>query len=137
MMAEGELVATRFNSGVVERSASQIRAKGAGIFFFSRFKNHVIKIGFLYDVFNAVLFAELLNFGEIAAFVIESVIKRNGFDFKRNGIKTPQLGKGAQQHNRILAAGNADGDTVVFVYHIVFLRSGADKRKNVLHKIPL
>ena len=131
MMTERNRAAAVGERRVVKRAAPEIGAERTGIGFFADVKHDLADVGFFQNKFDIQLIAESGDRGEIH--IRKADIQRNCFEVEPVGIEPPQICQRKQQGERILSAGDADGDAVAVSNHMIIICRAADIREQFLH----
>ena len=133
-MAERELCdATRAERGT-QRAAAHLGAQGAGIVLLAHVEHDLFDVRFQAGVRHAKRFAQLCHRREIHA--VEPELDRDGLERKRLRIVPAQLVERHEQHERILAARDADGDGVARRDHVIILHAPAHQTGERVQVIP-
>ena len=119
MVAERELGYAARADRVVERAAPHLCAQRAGVILLAHVENYLLDVGFKAGVGNVQLLAHLAHGREVHA--LKAQLYRDRLKLKMLGIVALQMLERQQKQHAVLAAGNADGDLVAFVYHTVIV----------------
>lgn len=117
-----------------QRAAAHLRAQGAGVILFAHVEHDLFDIRFQAGVRYAERCAQLCHRREIHA--VEPELDCDGLERKRLRIVPAQLIERHEQHERILAARDADGDGVARRDHVIILHAPAHQtgeRVQVIH----
>ena len=138
MVAERELVAAVLLHRCVQRAAAHFRAERARVFLLPCVEHDLADIRRNAGVRDAELSAHLFHAGEIHAG--EAGVDRDALKSERRGVIPAQIRERGEQHERVLAAGNAHGDAVAVGDHAVIVHTpayNAGKRIERIHGMHL
>ena len=135
MVPQGDLVQTPLLQCAVQRSPAHFGTHGAGILLPAHIKNDVVDLTLQQSKGDIQVPAQPGHRRKVhpRPSIGVSHVQGECLHLEGNGIKFPQLGQGHQQHQRVLAAGDAHGDAVVGCDHLIVLHTAADQGKNTVH----
>ena len=136
MMTERDLLAAGFFCHVVQNAAAHPRTKAAGIFFLPVLEDDLSEVGTANAVFDVPFPAQRLDLAVIGLHTVEAGVSRQSDDLVFPGIISSHHRECIEKIHGILAAGNAYGDAVAFIDHIIFFRCGANMTHQILHSLP-
>ncbi len=137
VVAERELCDAALAERGAQCAAAHLGAQRAGVVFFAHVEHDLFDVRFQAGVRHAERRAQLRYRREIHA--VEAELDRDGLERKRLRIVPVQLVERHEQHERILAARDADGDGVARRDHIIILHAPAHQtgeRIQVVHSGP-
>ena len=117
-MAQSDGPAAELDSEIVESAAFHAGAQCAGILFFSDIEDDGADLGLPDRVRDIELFTHFPNRFEVHA--LEAHIQRDRLQLEGNRREMPVTGQGVKQSRAVLSAGQADGNFVAGLYHVVF-----------------
>ena len=125
VMTEGELVAAEVVQRGVERAAAHLGAERAGIVLLPHVEHDLLDVRRDDGVRNVQLAAHLRD-GRIVH-PRKAEVDREPDEVKMQRVIALQMLQRAQEQQRVLAAGNADGNAVALGDHAVFVHALADE----------
>ena len=131
MMPQRDLFEALLQKRLIQRPAAHLCAHGAGILFLPVVKNHRADLRDDTAVRHAETAAVFLHRAEIHA--RQPHVDGNGRQLVGPRIVFPQRRQQRQKRQRILAAGNADGDLIVGLYHAVVVNAAPHQTHHSLH----
>ena len=137
VMAERELRDAALAERCTQRAAAHLRAQGAGIILLAHVEHDLFDVRFQAGVWHAERIAQLRHRREVHA--VKAELDRDRLERERLRIVPAQLIERHEQHERILAARDADGDGVARRDHVIILHAPAHQtgeRIQVVHKQP-
>ena len=132
VVTEGNGGASKLFCGGVERAAAHLGAERAGIFFLSDLKNDLVDLGGDDVVGDVKLLAELFDGLEVHA-ALKAHVDGYGDQLEFFGIEAAQICHCAEEREGVLAGGDADGDLVALLDHVVVVNSSAGIAEDSFH----
>lgn len=132
VVPQGDGGAAKLLCGGMEGAAAHFCAERAGIFLFSDLEDDLIYFGGDDVVGDVQLGAELFDGLEVHA-ALKAHVDGDGDKLEFFWVETAQICHGAEEGQRILAGGDANGDLVAFFYHIVIVDSSARVAEEAFH----
>ena len=133
MVAERELVAAVLLHRSVQRAAPHFRAERARVLLLPGVKHDLADIRRHAGIRHAELLAHFFHTGKVHAG--EAGIDGDALQLERRRVIPPQIRERSEQHERILAAGNAHGDAVAGGDHAVIVHAPAHNAGKRIERI--
>ena len=137
MVAEREFCDAALAERRAQRTAAHLGAQGAGVILLAHVEHDLLDVGLEPRVRHAERRAQLRHRREVHP--VKPELDRDGLERKRLRIVPAQLVERHEQHERILAARDADGDGVARRDHVIILHAPAyqtGKSVQVVHSSP-
>ena len=131
MVAERDLLDAVLVHRGRERAAAQLGAQRAGVLLPALEEHDLIDGDVHADVLHAERAAVIRH--AVEAHARRARLNGHGDDPERLGIKAAQPRERGECEERILAAGDADGDGIARLDHVVILDAAAHEAQNFLH----
>ena len=130
VVPQRQLVEAPLHNCLIQGAPAHFRAQGAGILLLTVVKNN----GSNFRLHNGIGYADIPA-QRFYARVVHSQPHVDGKCLQFKGLVEirPQARQQGEQHQRVLSAGNANGNPVSLLNHIIVVHAPADKAHKLLH----